>query len=184
MMKPLTTLIAVLVAGTAMSAQLQIPDRPTREHAGSVSISYDRFKDTTSAVLTGVRIGGALSTLYLGGLIMGPGQDLSRAEQALLVFQQSNREWRYLQCHNVDFLIDGEPIGALRTEHGGNVGTAGISQYSRVNVEERVLVYMSIEQLIRLATAEKIEGRLCQTEFNFNDRQRMAIRGLASRLKP
>lgn len=164
----------------ATSQELQIPDGPTGKHAASVVVEYDRFKDTTSAVLTEINVGAGL---YVGAIMMASGNDITRAQSATLVIHSSNKEWAYLRCHDVAFIVDGERWTELAAEHTGRVTISGAGRYSNVGVEERIMVPLTIEQFVKLGAARKVEGRLCRREFAFDAEELMAFRNLASRLK-
>jgi hypothetical protein len=164
----------------ATSQELQILDGPTGKHAASVVVEYDRFKDTTSAVLTEINVGAGL---YVGAIMMASGNDITRAQSATLVIHSSNKEWAYLRCHDVAFIVDGERWTELASEHTGRVTISGAGRYSNVGVEERIMVPLTIEQFVKLGAAQKVEGRLCRREFAFDAEELMAFRNLASRLK-
>ena len=164
----------------AASQEVQIPDGPTGKHAPSVVVEYDRFKNTTSAVLTEISVG---SGLAVGAMMTASGNDIKRAQSATLVIHSSNKEWSYLRCHDVAFIVDGERWPELASEHTGRVTISGAAGYSNVGVEERVTVPLTIEQFVKLGTAKKVEGRLCRREFTFDAEELIAFRHLASRLK-
>jgi hypothetical protein len=116
-------------------------------------------------------------------MMTASGNDIKRAQSATLVIHSSNKEWSYLRCHDVAFIVDGERWPELASEHTGRVTISGAAGYSNVGVEERVMVPLTIEQFVKLGAAKKVEGRLCRREFTFDAEELIAFRDLASRLK-
>ncbi len=172
--------LALALAASVKAQTLGVPDRPTEKHGAKVEVSFDRFTNTTSAMLRPMRIGGLLSGFEIGAVMVSlGGQPLSSTPRALVMIRSTNDEWQYLRCHGLSILADGQSLGVIPTEHAGDV-EAGIR---RARVIERVSASLSLDQLVQLATARTVEGRLCNTEFALNPKQILAFRDFASRLK-
>lgn len=74
-------------------------------------------------------------------------------------------EWKYLTCHDISFLADGEPVKALTKEtHTGNPTENGIT--------EVISSSFAPEDFLRMARAEVSRGRLCNTTITFSNGQK------------
>ena len=77
------------------------------------------------------------------------------------IFMTVAREWRYLNCHSFDWLVDGEPMKPIEpAAHRGEVMRGG-----SVSVLEVVYMGLSRDQFQQLADAQKVEYRICRDEF-------------------
>jgi hypothetical protein len=70
--------------------------------------------------------------------------------------------WRYLQCHDVHFLVDGERMETAPEERQGQV-----MQARYVTTLEILTVPLTAEQLQRLGAAQTVEFRICHDEYRF-----------------
>ena len=78
-----------------------------------------------------------------------------------LSIQSSSKEWKYLRCHSVKWLIDGKPVDLGIPEHQGDVSLGGVT--------ESVTFPFSMAKLNLLAKAEKIEFKICNDEITLDD---------------
>jgi hypothetical protein len=103
----------------------------------------------------------------------GPGYLLrvGRADSAVLSFTiDHDGSWRYLTCHRVDILADGEPVQLAPSSHDGRPRAGG--------VVESISTEMPIASVVQLAGAQRIRVRICNDEFHPDD----AFPGWASQM--
>jgi hypothetical protein len=148
---------------------------PTPPPEGEVSEQSDRFKGTDTIDWKGAVLVDAELDLFVSIPIKVDGEVLSDKKRLVFVsFFSTSEEWRYLKCHDVDFLADGKPVPTIgEPDHDGDVREGGVS--------ERVTVSISRDTLSRIAHAKKAEGRLCENEFEFSDGQKAKMLDLLSK---
>lgn len=88
--------------------------------------------------------------------------NVARDWGAVMALSRFSREWRYLRCHNVDMLIDGEPVDLPEPEHDGDVMTGG--------VHESVSVRLDPATLGAILAANEIRVRVCRDAWTFTPR--------------
>lgn len=86
-------------------------------------------------------------------------------------------DWRYLNCHSVDWLIDGVPLSTAPAMHRGDV-----SRYGRtIAVTEFIGQPMTISDLNAIARGVRVEYRLCKDVYVLGAEEKFSagqIRGL------
>ena len=88
------------------------------------------------------------------------------------IFMTIAREWRYLNCHPFDWLVDGEPMKPIEPPaHRGEVMREGT-----VSVLEVVYMGLSRAQFQQLADAQKVEYRICRDEFQLTEEDLLGVR--------
>lgn len=90
-----------------------------------------------------------------------------------LLFFSSSRGWRYLNCHRVNWLVDGVPLETGSTEHDGRVGNGG-------SVIEHVDQFLSKEQVAALGVAQKAELRVCSDEYSLTEKEKSGFRAMSA----
>lgn len=156
--------------------QVAIPARGEYQHAYDVTEEFDRFKGETlvkldprySETTSGPR-SLFVSYTYEGNTPAPP------PFVGMALFTSSD-EWMYLKCHSLAFLLDDTMPIELETEHDGDVGSGYVIEY--------VSSFLSLEEFLQIVNAQKVEGKLCNDEFQFTDEQMEALRDVASRMQP
>ena len=97
-----------------------------------------------------------------------------------LFISSSSQEWLYLDCHDLNLLIDGVRT-SLDTEHDGEVSEIGALEPS-VSVDETIYASIPVKILKSIASAEVVRGRLCFTEFTLSESQKALIAKFLDRL--
>jgi hypothetical protein len=118
---------------------------------------YDRFTKQTE-ICTKVRlpnIGASLLTLeayYDGEFFTG------NIKTLLFTFVSRSSDWRYINCSETHFLIDGEPYNPGNAIRRGTVGSGHVMEF---------LLYPGVKfsDIEKMADATKIEVKICNTEF-------------------
>jgi hypothetical protein len=134
-----------------------------------IEIKYDRFKDRT-IVQTDPKKTGIGTKLQPALSLVGfySGQTPSIPNACLLGFVLTNPSWAYLRCHSLYCLADGNPIELPSSKHRGDVG--------RGYVIEQVSVWISFSIIEQLSKSEKVEFKLCNTEFTLTKNQMQDLR--------
>lgn len=90
-----------------------------------------------------------------------------------ILLSASGDRWRWLRCHSVDMLIDGQSFANLPSRHDGRVG--------RGYVLESVLVEIAGAHLVRIARGTDVRLRLCNEVFIIDAPTRANFLALAQR---
>lgn len=166
-----STFAILLITGLLATAALA--DLST----GRIFVKEDEFAGSSTVFIDGLQLQGELEfTAFLSTKIEG-----KKIEPALLgVFGEmagvavkltsSNNKWRFLQCHTLDWLADGERINST-TRHDGRVGNGHVLEFVDTNIPFRKFACM--------ATASNLRGKLCNTEFEFSPTQIGTLKAFA-----
>lgn len=154
-----TVLVALLFVASPAFAQ------------DTVAAEYDRFRNNTVVTAeTELQNGLKLRVLYVSD-----GQTTTRPGSIGLTLISDSRDWEYLRCHHLNFLVDGKPFPVGEVDHDGTVGRGYVLEY--INIE------MPVARFTQLARASRVEGRICNTEFSLREEQLQLLRDLANRTK-
>lgn len=139
-----------------------------------VAVKFDRFKNQTDLVIGPGD--GKPSSPSLFVVASFPGEHPAKAPAvAFFSFHSTSKDWEYLRCHETDLLLDGQSLH-IETKHDGTVGSGYVSEY----VEGRV----TFEKLKRIASAKKVEVKICNTEFSLSDDDMTDLRQLVTLATP
>jgi hypothetical protein len=129
-----------------------------------IQIKYDKFKNRT-VVSTDPKRTEIGTKLHPALNLVGsyPGQTPSRPMDCQLGFVLTNPSWAYLRCHYLYCLADGNPVELPPSKHHGDVG--------RGSVLEQVFVWVSFSIIEQLSKSERVEFKLCNTEFTLTENQ-------------
>jgi hypothetical protein len=179
--------LAVTVTGVQYEAatkkadrSLKLPERRKYQHADKIDVLYDKFTNQTTVAInypSGMKVEN--TSLDLGLLFVFKGQLLAQAVHAssklTLMISSKSESWEYLQFgRDLNLIVDGQrmPIGTL--DRDGTVGEGYVLEFMSANI--------SAAQLLKLANAKSIEGKLSLTEFSLSSDQIETIKDFASRL--
>ena len=137
-------------------AKSEAPAGPVADmKSGIVSTDYDRFKDITRIVAP-LKISPSPMSSTL--VAVGPGKQLGDGVVIGVLFEVDSRDWRYLKCHSVGFLVDGVPVHVLdEPKHVGDV--------RKGSVNEKILARLSRESIVAMSRASSVEVQICKDEF-------------------
>ena len=142
---------------------------------GAVTVEFDRFTNRTTVILNAMKVG---SDFELTAYFSIAGKQPSEPTFVQFMLRPnswiSSRTWEYLHCHDVALLVDGQPI-SVQASHDGRVGNGYVLEY--------ITFDLPLASFLRLATASKVEARVCRTELAIGSLQMAALRDLASRMK-
>lgn len=101
------------------------------------------------------------------------GQTPARPPGGSIIFGGGWRDWRWLGCDDLILIVDGERM-PLKGSHNGSVSLGGVS--------ESVSAFLTVDQMLTIGNANRIEAMVCRDEFDFSEAQIAALRDWASRL--
>ncbi|MGV3707594.1 MAG: hypothetical protein ACO1Q7_02055 [Gemmatimonas sp.] len=149
-----------------------IPDAPAEKYDGAIDQKFDRFANKTTTALKDVDVGvGSFFAFFITD-----GEKSAKPTGVSLMLITVAPSWKYLRCHDLNFLADGVPIKLASASHNGDVLRGG-------RVQESIYGIMPTDSFLKLASATKIEGQLCRDEFSFKPPQVAALRALAAKMK-
>ncbi len=79
----------------------------------------------------------------------------------------SSKSWKYLHCHDISWLADGEPVHTGKSKHDGRVGRGYVLEFIEVEVRSQTF--------LRMVQASVLRGKLCNTEFDFSPERRQTL---------
>lgn len=164
------------VPAPTRDTSIDIPLQNTYKHTSTITEEYDRFKKETVITMYS-----SLADSFKGrphGLVViysYPGEKAQIPDKVEIGFSSTYEDWTYLRCHDLTFLIDGEPV-SVRSEHIGDVLSGG-------SVAETVIGFLTPQIFLQMANAKKLEGKICNDEFVFSESQMEALRDTASRMR-
>lgn len=164
------TLTAIILAVCLCSSVVLAKD--DRKAAGKAE--YDKFKDRTMESIKNIDVG---HHIYLDTYFSYDGQtQQERPETVTLMFDNSSSSWKFLTYHDVVFLLDDSVrVTPMRTDHSGDVGSGFVS--------ELIFALFQTDDFLQIVRAQKIEGKLGNTEIRIKLKDRDKLRSFATRLK-
>jgi hypothetical protein len=146
-----------------------------------LDVHYDRFDDKTKVSTVPSKVGNALGAkqekqeLHLQATYECTG-DTSRCRPGNIELRFLSRSvGEYTGSNQLSFIADGKRIQR-------SVKWTG--EYEQKVLTEHVTATIKFEELLILANAEKVEGRLGGTTFTFSDDNFAAIRAVACEISP
>lgn len=126
-----------------------------------VTTTPDRYSGQTA---TTARFGSQIRNEPLapgiGFLVIAVGRT---ADLHLNSYNPTQSGWRYLKCNHLYFLIDGKRFGPFEARHDGSVGGSIISESMSYDFPP--------EFFAALKKARTVEGRICNSEFEWTVKQ-------------
>ena len=155
-----------------------LPARLDEPYEGNIEVKFDRFEKATAGVLDDLTIRDRFGreAFEVALLFTVPGEHTAFPETVSMILRSSSKDWRYLRCHSLALLADGNRVQTSEAKHNGSVLSYGVS--------EAVVVLMPTAEFFKMAGAAKVEGKLCNVEFSLNIKQVFALREFANRMKP
>lgn len=142
------------------------------EESANITSEYDKFEDKTTVKLKDMPVGDRLQVqayfTYEGDAIKGNPQKVN-----LIFISQRNRAG-YADSNPLIFILDDKDRVNI-----GNIGrTSSVMTGYSVTVLELMQASIPIKTFIKMANSQKIEGKLFDTVFSFNESQINALRSL------
>jgi hypothetical protein len=150
--------------------------------AATVSISYDKFRDISSAQLEKIMLATGDPEITMVTAFDFNGQRLTASTKVrpYLFIESHSRVWLFTRYREVTLLVDGERMHIKPVDYSSHV----IDSH---DLSENMVVPLTKAQLMRLARARKIEGQigvLTVAEFTLSPENIEGLRKLAACLDP
>ncbi len=158
---------ALCVALVIMAVVPALAEKPRFER------EYDRFDDVTKLRVSpkAEKPGGRVE---LGVTAILRGKKGPVTGRPMLVFFSAGKAWRFEDCYATKMLVDGLPLELGEATHRGGVAD-GV-------VVERIIIPTSVEQMTALASAKKVEVKICEHTFALQESDLTALREMVRAL--
>jgi len=147
---------------------------PTDEiSAGHITENYDKFTDYTTVKIEHMII--KKTSHGYNGLELTAYADkdkFSKSHVVLISLMSQSSGWKYLKCHRLIILADGDPVTFHKTKHDGNVGSGYVLEFISLTLKSK--------EFLKMANSKTLEGRLCRDEFSFTLEQIDQFKKLAT----
>jgi hypothetical protein len=180
---------AAVVDTAPPAATARFPSARKFAHKKRIETRYDRFTQRTQ-VSAPILSDGLLSTSTYGlDVYFGYAGKEPKAPPRFVLFtfrqKMPNGNWRYLDAHDVIFLVDDTlSIQSAESVWDGDVGTTSIGYETR----EYITAFVPIESFLQMLNGSKVEYRAGPDPSlitgKFKADQLEAMRDLASRMMP
>lgn len=172
-----SALILGVMVGLTFSALC--PAQPFRS---TVNVSYDKFEDLTEVSTSESRVDDVVGRkkekqdLRLHArYVCAENVSRCRPDKVELMFVSYSLA-EHLRSHDLILIVDGKRMRTTTPSWSSGDDGAGPPV-------EHIDFAISMEDLLRIARAEKVEGKLGQTTFKLNDDNLAAMRALASEME-
>lgn len=82
--------------------------------------------------------------------------------------------WRFLRCHTMDWLVDGQPVALGPVVHRGDVMRGGVMEFITQQIDEA--------DIARIGRAQQVEFRVCGEEFALHPEEIRAFQIVAEKI--
>jgi len=154
---------------------------PAQSFHSTVNVSYDKFDDLTEVSTSESKVDDVVGRkkekqdLRLHARYVCAGNvSRCRPDKVELMFV-SYSVAEHLLSHDLVLIIDGKRMRTSTPSWSTGDDGVGLVEY--------IDVAISMEDLLKIARAEKVEGKLGQTTFKLNDDNLAAMRALASEME-
>jgi hypothetical protein len=146
-----------------------------------VNVSYDKFEDLTEVSTSESKVDDAIvrkkvkQDLRLHARYMCAGETSHCRPDKLDLMFISYSLMEHIRSLNLILIINGKRMRASKASwSGGEDGAA--------HPVEHITVAITVEDFLKLARAEKVEGKLGETTFKLNDHNLTSMRALANEI--
>jgi hypothetical protein len=154
----------------ASNSTLNFPRGPF-SHSGVITSEFDRFKGYTVTSLKSMQIvGSSLDGLEVSAFFLN--NDTSTV--VFRINSTSSDGWKYIECKQAHFLIDGVPFAPGGMVYDGTIGKGYVIEFFSWD--------MSTAKFLQLVGARSVEVKLCLDEYQLSSEHLNALRDLASRI--
>lgn len=147
-------------------AVLEARRRVMQQHLGEITEEHDEFTRREMIRLR-YRITPDVGLMFVG-LSTLPGSMAVR----FTVFAPT---WRYLRCHTVDALVDGEPLTMPEFQHDGETVHGGVT--------ESVIGHFGDGDIETMARARSVRFRVCRDVYELDQQQLRSLRTMLDRFR-
>jgi hypothetical protein len=173
-MRLLLLAVIAFLSPLAVSAQTD----PQEKRQSNIIREYDRFEDRTKYWTRPKTVRSGLDVMaHFSFKGKGAGNEV---DGFYLIFTSMGSDWRYLKDSRLYCLIDGDRV---------DLGSARASDsdikpgYSTVEVKEILMFPVKYPTLQRISNAKRVEVRLGNTEFYFDEYFRESLKELLAKVR-
>lgn len=157
-----------MTIATRLSAALMIVGLSACVTTGRVRSGYDRFTQSHNTVMADMMVRTAgLNNLIISAVAVEKAGAKSPIRLTVATLSVTPSHWPMADCHNLDFLANGAPVALSSEKYDNQIQRNVIDTY----YWERVHVDVDEAEFEKMANAESVEGRLCNTEFALSREQ-------------
>ncbi|HVZ79190.1 MAG TPA: hypothetical protein VHE12_00155 [bacterium] len=151
-----------------------------KDRHGAMKAEHDKFKNQTTLSLEYYmslhdlefqkpKGGGTKLHMTIIGVIPDKITKKEGPQFALEIIAPGDKGWRYLDCKELNWLVDGKPFKWQDQDYDNSVLDSGSTM-------EYFRIYLTPKMLAKLAKAQTIEGKICNDEFVSNQKQMWVLR--------
>jgi hypothetical protein len=135
---------------------------------GEIKVVEDRFNGYTSIDLPYLDVPSPSirNTLEVHGFF------ISAHSGVTFSLTSKSEEWKYLECHQTSFLVDGKPFNAESLDYSGTVGSGHVLEFFNF--------FMPYSSFVKLANGQSVEFKICNDEYSLDAQHINVLRELAS----
>jgi|GEM_PF-2688063 len=150
-----------------------------KDHVGYklLTVEYDKFKKDT-VISDDPRMSNELEFkkpdgggLNMNLMVSAHVPDSEEGFVNLIITAEGSSEgsWRYLDCHDFNWLVDGADLAVDNEDYDNHV-------YDDASTSEYISLSLNMKAFAKLVKAGKIECKICNDEFNFQRNQMWVLR--------
>ena len=144
---------------------------PSVTFAG-VAVSHERFKQQTE-MFASEAVTPAFTMEMVAQAII---KDGAKTPAIISIgFMGSQRTWKYLQCHDVHWIVDGASFEMPQGVHQGQAESGYV-------IESIMISPISRQQLATLATGKSVDYEICHDEFHMTQEDHDNLAGLLAKM--
>jgi hypothetical protein len=127
--------------------------------SAAIERKQDRFTGKTTLQYSSQK---GLQHASTGKLLFNAFRETENGEElrAYLFVTYAGRNWRYLRCESVHWLLDGSPLDLPEPIFSRDTHRGGVS--------ETMIQPMSLEQMTAMGSAATLELKICNDELTFS----------------
>lgn len=163
--------VAPIAADGIPRTALQFPPRRKFQHPFKIE-QTDAGEEYSTFMLqtTGEEFDPRLNAFFLANKVLGKSM-----ETINFAFATGADTWEFLEFHEVQFVVDGEPLEVGESQHSGKTLKSG-------GVVELITVPVELEAFQQMLQAGTVEVNLGGMEFPLTEEQLEALRDLAAHI--
>lgn len=163
---PAPTLLPSINSERSAAVAAAVEAEQDSQWRGQITEEHDEFRRNDLIKLR-YRLSPDVSMLFVGSTSL-PGT----VAMGITLFATS---WRYLRCHDVDALVDGEPLAMPEFQHDGEAVRGGVT--------ESVVGQLGDGDIETMARARSVRVRVCRDVYTLNQQQLQSLRRMLDRFR-
>jgi hypothetical protein len=107
-------------------------------------------------------------------VLLATSRERAQTTGGFMMFSRPSERWRYLRCHSVDMLVDGQPVALGESDHDGSVFRGGVSEHVTVDLDPAALRLVT--------TAHEVRVRVCNDSWTISQEMLSAMQRIGREL--